>query len=84
MVDVRLKIISPEHSWNIYCNINDTLYDATNKLSKIKTTNYSKSYECFCRRVIGNKLYTQNGKELPLKQPIKRLFNLNQKIVIYT
>lgn len=64
--------------WDMYCNINDTMYDITiKKLNNLKTDK-DPSFEDFNEYVFNEKLYYFNGDKVPLKIPFKRLFDLDK------
>lgn len=73
MYRVEYIIKTREKLWTINCCINNTIYDSLVQLSRTLKGN---DREIFLENVIQKRLYFKNGKQVPMKQPLKKIFNL--------
>lgn len=76
----RYKLVDDfENIWKIECDINDTIYDSIHKFYNVLS---NKDKETF-KHVLKCNLYHYK-KLLPMKQPVKKLFNVNVIPIINT
>jgi len=64
--------------WKINTGINDTVFDSVVKFSRQLKHEDESKHRTFVSEVLGNRLYFPNGNLVPLKQPVKRLFDMSR------
>jgi hypothetical protein len=73
---IQLTIDDGTYKWNFNSGINKTVFDIIRKYYKSLKNTDVKKWKLFCNNVVSKTLYFENGKMVPMQQPIKKMFLL--------